>query len=481
MLIFLLIMPLSNKSLRNYFLVLFLLSVSPGIAIAKEKEQSHSTYAKSDWSLYPFTIQLSSHGGFSLPMLLVDTYGGKNNKKEIFTLGGRLDISLTYVNPWIWENFDCYPKLGLLGKYDWVLFNKIDKLGYIRGGLFYIEPNYFHLRGFEIVPRMGVGVSQVYVPGHYYNSTEAEEERVYAVEPTDVEPLRDDVSLDVIVDLLFKYRITPNWYINFGLGANVLPDLSDAADSTFAVANPNVDERTLVFYNSNLSVGYTINPSSFNPERSLVRKVRTDISWVSAFRRLPPKSASWLSAGSQGALSLPPVGKLEGKEGGADANKNQKTKTPPDPDAYYYVGGINAQWAIQMTRHHAFVVGTEWVADWSTRAQQKGLLLKNMIKGSIILGHEFLWGRLMLDQLLGVYGLNMTPNPDGPDGFALNNLIYGQVGLRIKITKWLHVGASLRNALHFPRIPGVKYPKDQQPPLLKIVPEFIDFKIGYSF
>ena len=449
-----------------YYLSLLFWIISAGLTVAQvKKNESASLKKKREWVLYPLTLQLNTQGGMMWPhVTLTDTYKGRVDKKLLFITGGSLDISLLYVREEIWKIFDCFPKLGLLGKYARVLVPGMNEPGYIVGGVFYLEPNYFHLKGFEIVPRIGVGVSQVYVPGDFYSgpTPEPEEEEIHQIDPASVEPLREGLSLNIIADLLFKFRITPRWHINFGLGADLLPDFEKVNDSqetavdSSGSSDPNFD-RSLKFYNVSLSCGYTFNPSDYNPEPEPTRKSRIDLSFVSAFRQIP--------------LCIIPI------------KSNDKTEPKPfSSKEYYYIGGIHAQWTVQLARYHGLVIGTEWVKDWAT---QKTLMasagiIKTDIKASFLLGHEFLWGKVVLGQYLGYYVLNETPNLY-PNASILNNRFYTQLGLIIKITDWLHVGSSIRHLLYF-FAPANKNSLLNSPPLpISSDLEYIDFKIGYSF
>jgi hypothetical protein len=453
-------MPAHNKKyiplVIRYFLWLTLL-VSPGLSIAQTNKES-SFNIKDDWKFYPFTFQLSGHVGATIPGLLMrETHANKVNRQRLYSLGGRFDISLLYTTEWAWEYLTCFPKLGLLGKYDQIIVPNLNQEAYIAGGIFYIEPSYLHLKRLEIVPRIGVGICQIQIPGSYYAGPEPEpeEEQVHSISPDEVEPFREGMGLNIIADLLFKFKITPRFHLNWGLGVDYMPDLS--SDTTSNADTPNPTDRSLTFYNTHLSCSYTINPNDFIPKKELLREPRIDLSYVSAFRKIP--------AGA-------PLGK--------PAPSGATQQPDLDPNTNYYIGGLHAQWTLPIANyHHGFVFGTEWVKDSATKKQLESMSITNDIKASFLLGHEFLWGRVVLGQYAGFYILNMTPHRDGENSNPLNNLFYTQLGGLIRITKWLHVGASIRHAIHIPPAKGGS--KATQPPPFTFEKEFIDFKIGYSF
>jgi hypothetical protein len=76
----------------------------------------------------------------------------------------------------------------------------------------------------------------------------------------------------------------------------------------------------------------------------------------------------------------------------------------------YGVAGIQAQVAKQTGRTHAFTLAVELLYDNADKQQMKMEDLSNSgIKSGAMLGHEFLWGKYIFSQQVGVYLFDPTP------------------------------------------------------------------------
>jgi hypothetical protein len=108
----------------------------------------------------------------------------------------------------------------------------------------------------------------------------------------------------------------------------------------------------------------------------------------------------------------------------------------------------------QTANTHAFTVGAEWYHDGSVASQLKldSLPAKSAWRGSMQLGHEFLWGKVIFRQQLGVYVFDQTPYY--PWWYHRWSLLY-----RLN-NKWMF-GASLKAHLQ--------------------VANFTDLRVAYSF
>ncbi len=71
--------------------------------------------------------------------------------------------------------------------------------------------------------------------------------------------------------------------------------------------------------------------------------------------------------------------------------------------------GINRAW--QTGKTHALTIGTEVYKDYATAKQMENdrLLGKSAIRAGLLLGHEFLWGKIRFSQQLGIYMFNQSP------------------------------------------------------------------------
>lgn len=373
--------------------------------LAKQYKQGEA------WSLYPFTIQVNPyHLGVIMPLTLLELI---NKNKLLRIKGVSADISLLYVGQTIWKHFDCYPRAGLK-----VNCGRLANKGHIVGGLFYIEPNYNHLTGWEVVPRLGIGIAHVVVSG---SQPQTEEQEILAAAP-----FRRGYSLALAFGLLLKYRLTPKWHLHTGVGLDYLPYLNKTKEEA---------SKDLAIYKASTGVSYTFNPSSYNyPRPQRPSKSRIDIALLNSFRKVNPTLVK----------DLNPYGEYRQED-----------------DKYYYVGGLHGQWSLQVGRNHAFTLATEWIKDRATKKELEGLSRQDDLKASLLIGHEFLWGKLVFGQQLSIYTMNDTTNPPF-------RLFYTRLGFNYRITDFLFVGVSLKNEI----LPTKR-------DLTKT--DFIDFRIGYSF
>ena len=366
-----------------------------------------------EWSLYPFTIQVNPyHLGFVMPLSLLELPDVKKQKGRRGLMGGSADISLLYVRQSMWKHFDCYPRLGLT-----INFSRLANKGHILGGLLYIEPNYNHLAGWEIVPRLGIGAAYVKVPGNHPWTKEKEDEDQ---EVPEVAAFRQGPSLDLAFGLLLKLRLTPKWHLYTGVSLDYLPYLNKKEP------DEKEDNKDLTLCTASIGASYTFNPSPYNyPRPQGPRKSRIDIAILNSYRKTDPNLVE-------------------------------------EDNKYYYVGGLHGQWSFQLGRNHALTLATEWIKDLATKKELPRAVRQDDLKVGFLGGHEFLWGKLIFGQQLGVYAMNEVIHP------PFFSLLYTRLGLNYRFTDFLFVGVNLKTAV----LPTSKE-------LTKI--DFIDFRIGYSF
>jgi len=372
-----------------------------------------------EWRLYPLTIQINTvNQGLLLPVSLVDLVSQKIEKKHLWFWGASVDISILYVKNSIWQYFNAYPRLGLSGTY-----YRLSNSGLIASGKIYLEPNYNHSAYWEFLPRLGIGLASINVPGHHPKiETKANENKPIPY----VDKFRQGISLDLALDFLIKYRITPKWHIHGVIELDYLPAFYNQGKAP---------KKHIALCNASLGTSYTFNPSPYNyPRPQRLRKSRIDVGILHSFRK---------------AQSLP------------RPQKNAKHTTKVPKDEYYYIGGLHLQGALQIARNHALTLASEWVQDWAAKQESKERAKKDFLQVGFLAGHEFLWGKFTFGQAVGVYALNdMIAPPIGS--------FYTRLTLHYYINRVLFMGASLKTAIM---------------PALDKVAEFnyIDFRIGYTF
>lgn len=411
---------------------------------------------KSFWSVYPLSIQLSPHAGMLLPIRLQDV--ATNNEmspKLLAALGVRADIGLLYAHRWLWEHFDCYPKLGFLLKYDFITNNNVIEKGQAIGGVFYIEPNYNHLDGWEILPRAGVGLAYLNIPGGFSSVTPVaanEEEEVKPYSAAELEPFRQEVDLDIIFDIMLKYRLTPKWHLHFSLGLDYFPALFTSLDDTKVSSR---SKKAIEIYTASLGCSYTFNPSKYNPVRMHRRlKNVVDIAFLSSFKK------AYLS------------GKNNTNVGG-----DQEQDGSSETDKYYYLGGLHMQWSYQLANNHAIMFGSEWIKDWALSKELEDKAKKDNLQVSLMVGHEFLWGRLIFGQYLGFYVLNNANADEGQ--LILNDIVYARLGLNYRITDYFYVGTNLKLSILPTNRDGREGKQSRTIEYTRL--SYLDCRIGFSF
>lgn len=125
----------------------------------------------------------------------------------------------------------------------------------------------------------------------------------------------------------------------------------------------------------------------------------------------------------------------------------------PDRETLYGVGGHSIKLAQALNPLHTVTVGGEWVVDGGLKKElgSSGTEVQDPQRGSIALGHEFLMGRFIFSQELGLYLY---------DPSSWNDPVYHRWGLQYYPTSRFFVGINLKAHRH--------------------VADFIDFRLGFS-
>lgn len=453
--------PKTSTIFRFVAQVILVCGIYMGSSITSYSNDSSYTYNDPDssWQINPIAIHGDATFGFSLPILLRDIGKGNDLKNHpLMTVGGKIDVGLLYVRRWILRHFDCYPQLGLLIKYNHLLCN-IQETPYITGGVIYIEPNHDYTTRFEMLPRVGVGMAYLNIPGGFSSVTP------YILEPdgskksaphssNHLEPFRNGADLNVILAMMLKFRLTPHWHMALTLGLDYFPALFTSKDDVLTRA-----QKAIEIYTVSLSGGYTFYPSDYLPPKRFApyddSKMLIDIAFLNSFRKA--------------CHEIKTVSK--------------QPKNPQDPqkvfelsDETYYIGGLHIQWSYRVTGSHAFVLGTEWTKDWALEEELKKTVQASSIQVSTMLGHEFTWGKLNFGQYAGVYILS---NPPVVPEKMYQDRFYLRLGVNYRITNYLYVGTSLKlDVLPSPR---PIYGKQHHVPTEYTRIRYLDFRIGYTF
>ena len=118
---------------------------------------------------------------------------------------------------------------------------------------------------------------------------------------------------------------------------------------------------------------------------------------------------------------------------------------------YFTVFGISAGTSQQVGRMNAITLDTEYIWDGSLRWTMRNSD-KNYQRGALLLGHEFLMGRFIFNQKIGVYLYDQT---------KYNDPIYQRYGINYYITKQIFAGVHIKAHRH--------------------VADFIEIRLGWAF
>lgn len=368
------------------------------------------------WRLHPISIKINPRDeGMVLPLPLLDLSDSMPATRPLFFWKASTDISITYVKYNLWQYFDCYPKLGLN-----IAYNGLYNQGRLLSGIIYLEPNYNHTTTWEFLPRLGIGMAYLTMPGYHFSSDPSDEEKQKMLQVAD---FRKGASLNLSLDFLWKLRLAPKWYLYAGIGLDYLPDFTKQDQGE----DQEIAKKHLTFLNASLGGSYILNPSPYNYARlQTPKKSRIDVSVFNSFRK-------------------------------AQENPDEAQVDKP----YYPLVGLYTQGSLQLLNNHALTLASEWVKDWATKEEIKGKARKDFLQVGFLAGHEFLWGPVTFGQALGIYLLNSAISP--PLGS-----FYTRFTLNYHLTKFFFIGTSLKTVI----LP------DKQT-LAKL--NYVDFRIGYSF
>jgi hypothetical protein len=301
-----------------------------------------------------------------------------------------IDLGFHFTNKKSWDACNCYPKLGASITF-WD-YDKPEILGYGATGLFYLEPVFGAQNRISFSFRAGFGLSYQSKPyDQYSNPDNLSYSTHFAF------PILLGVGMNAWIgkQYLLSVNINYNHFSNGGIkepnGGINWPTVSIGLDRYFKV--PQFHSRTKTDW-----------------KESGPPAMRLDINFFLAIKQL-------------------------------------------EYQEYAPLPGIEAKGSRQVGRINALTLGLEWLYD----AHANHIIKKEFEdidcnKVSLAFGHEFLLGKFLFSQQLGVYVYK--PFKRGAD-------VYHRWGLRYRITDWLSFGVNLKAHRH--------------------VANFLDFRLGVSF
>jgi hypothetical protein len=287
-----------------------------------------------------------------------------------------------------------------------------------------------------------MGVVYANIPGTNFKELDPEDEELMVSDDVFAEVFYlKGIHLDLSLALNVTIRLTPQWQLTPNVGFSYMPLMVSKVPND-DVQHPQ-DNMNLKILTAGIGLGYTPNPSLVHyPSVPNSPKSRMDIGWLSA-----PKKFVTVS-----------------HESTSTSQSNQQEDTDSE-GKYYYVGGIYGQWSLQLCNSHALTLATEWIHDGAAQQTLKHLIKPSPLKISLLLGHEFRWGKFMFGQQLGVYLMNNVPK-------EMTIPLYARLGVDYRLTDSLFVGTSLK---------AIVLSEGNYFSINSIKKDFIDFRIGYSF
>lgn len=310
--------------------------------------------------------------------------------KNSYPIGLEFDFAWHKVSEKAWMSCNCYPKTGIAISF-WD-YDSPEILGYGITNMFYIEPVFGADQVMSFSIRAGFGLSYQNKPYHPVDNPHNFSYSTY-------------VAFPLQLGGSMHFRLKPKWYLDVTAVYNHF--------SNGGIKEPN---KGINWPSAALGVGYYFQQPEFidrvkkNWRDYQKPESRFDITFFMAFKE--------------------PVSKL-----------------------YMFSPGLELKYSRQVSRINALTGGTELMADnFASYDMDQAQIDESHFKWSLAIGNEFLLGKFLFSQQIGVYTYKrFVPSDD----------IYHRWGLVYRISKNITAGINLKVHRH--------------------VADFIDFRMGYVF
>jgi hypothetical protein len=298
--------------------------------------------------------------------------------RHTFPWGTELDLGKQLVSKRAWDFCNCYPRVGAaLTFWDY----GSDILGYGGTAMGYVEPIYLTRHRLNLGFRLGAGISY---QTHPYDSISNPNNQAYSLR----------VNVPVAVGLAMSLRINPHWSLRLAGNFN------HVSNGGLALPNKGINYPTMSLGADYAPQGIDFKERAKNMDKS------------------PPDPRLRFYAGVTGTLK---------RAGAADTRQNG-------------VWGIWTQGVYYLGRWSGLNLGLEWINDGARKLKmQRENIPGRHERGGILVGHQFLLGRVVFSQQLGVYFF---------DQFKLNDPVYQRYGLGLHVTHRLFAGFNLKTHRH---------------------------------
>ncbi len=312
--------------------------------------------------------------------------------EDSYPIGISADLAWQFLGKKSWEFCNCYPRAGVqITGWD---FDNRPILGYGVTAMAYVEPVFLTRHRLNLSIRMAGGLAYLTTP---FDSITNPNNLSYSTH----------FNFPLSVGLMFQFRINQQWTLRFG------GSFDHVSNGGVHLPNKGINWPT-----SELGIDYAFQPFDF--------KTRA--------RRLDKS---------------PPERRLRLEVGTFYSFKNAN----PGNTKQYRILGMFAKGVYYVGRWSGLTLGTEYVADHSRRIRMDiGNLPGTAHRGSFLIGHQFLLGRVVFSQELGIYYM---------DQFRVNDPVYQRFGLLVFLTKNFFTGVNLKTHRH--------------------VADFADLRVGWEF
>ena len=317
--------------------------------------------------------------GYQRGFILAHSEAVQNTKGSNPT-GVELILSWKRNDPAVWDLCNCYPRKGLL-----LTYHEYDNaiLGQGLSAAYFLEPTYRLSKNLFFAFKAASGLSYLTNP---FDSIKNPANQSYST----------DLSVYLTVGLGLWFQLNPHWWINSSINYQHI--------SNGGLRQPN---KGINWPTAGFALSYQKATRPFYTGARMKEKfwkeysLRWDAGVFAIARRV------------------------------LDANGNS-SRLP--------LVGFNVQTSKQIGRINAITLGFEIYRDEVLRIQLKrDSLQASSVKAGILFGHEFLLGKFLFSQRLGLYVFDQTPYYDQ---------LYHRWGLQYRINRQFGVGFSLQAHRH---------------------------------
>ena len=500
---------LNNWSIQVILIALLFCFGSKSFASWKSLEEKYALTNDNNSYMYPIDISVGFTPGYMFRHRVVDKNQNpradayKHNPKVcvykgFWNLGFDASVGLLIPNSWCSDNFDFFPHLNLLYRYQYCLGMNLEENGYNHDFIFTLEPITKPTDLFELSPRLGIGMSLLTVPLDYYPKAKKRQvsldengKPVYEYEYKKAEEyIYDGVDLTFLYDLVFRIRIIPELTIFTSLGIVYHPMLKKKTETKLKDLDKERDYEDYVKLKSwsildggalfaNLSIGcsYVFAPAIEKPEQ-FTKRLRTTV------LKFPIRVYS-----INGLRHQYRIVKIHNKNNNQDYE--YVTKLPLE-----YIGGVGVQGSVQLSRHNALGLGTEIIVDMARKSElinnptdtDNNKMINNQKYANIAIKifHSFIYNRITFDNAFGIYARGKQRQSNGEtDEKNIYDLLFIQPSINVHFLRYLFIGFGARvslfpsplNQIDLSNLDFKKYMKECDP--LRI--EFFHLSFGFDY